>query len=1277
MLPTPSSCRLLIALGARTRLPVRALAALTLAALSLPVITVAADVPEWETPAINAVNRLPAHARVVPFPGEGLAATRDVTKSPWYRSLNGTWKFRWSPTPDARPQTFHTTMFDDSGWGTIPVPANIELHGHGVPIYVNWTYSWGTPTPPLVPRDVNAVGSYRTTFDVPASWDGRRIVLTFDGVNSAYYVWVNGTKVGYSEDSRLPADFDITTLVTPGRNVLAVEVYRYSDGSYLECQDFWRLSGIFRNVSLWSTAKVHVRDVRVTTDLDAGYRDATLGIAVAVKNDDTAAAPVSVEAILRDATGALVGQASASIARVAPGSEATVNVAYAAANPRKWTAETPYLYQLSIVLKDASGQVTSVVPWRVGFREVEIRNARLLVNGRPILIRGVNRHEHEPDTGQVVTRALMIRDIELMKQHNFNLVRTSHYPNVQEWYDLCDEYGLYVINEANVESHGLGYSLDRTLGNNPAWEAAHVERNTRMVETFANHPSVIIWSMGNEAGDGVNFQAASAAVHAADPTRPIHYERADRGAHVDLVSHMYTPPGEIATEAREPDPRPLMLCEYSHAMGNSNGNFAKYWDAFKADTRLIGGAIWDWVDQGLTKPIPAQYVLEDRSPSKLQTRFFGYIDPRDGPEGYFTLPDAVALDLTRAITVEARVFPVPIVTGAAYPHVVRHQPIVSKGEHGYELKQDGEELQFRFTPSGGGTPVVARAPVPPGWYGTWHDIAGTYDGREARLYLDGRLVALVAFTGAMSAGHYPVNVRRNPDRVDYRSPTRVREVRIHDRALDARELTAPRTTAGLVLWLDTADVREVPAATRGTFLAYGGDFGPPRTPSDENFNQNGVVSADRTPHPALAEIKKHQQPVAVTAISAEQGIVDITNWFDHAVLDAMVMGSWTLRADDRVIGSGALPALALAPRETRRVTLPLPAITATPGVAYWLDVTFALRHDMPWAKAGHEMAWEQFELRGLARPAAPSDASTTSPLTLHDDAGRISVVGANVSVAIDKATGLVVSIASKGRELLAAPLAPDFWRAPVDNDRGNDLPRLSGVWRQAGASFRPRDVRVEQPGTGVVRITAAGELTAIGAGYTLTYTIHGSGDVIVDATYDAGATILPEIPRFGLRTQLVAGVDRMTWYGPGPEETYADRRALRVGVHASTVDAQFFRYSQPQEAGNHVGVRWMALTNGAGVGLLASGFPELSASATRYATSDVEAAAHHHELSPLPGVQLNLDLAQRGVGGDDSWGAMPHPEYRLRAPSYSYRVRLRPFDAATESPMALHRVVVP
>jgi beta-galactosidase len=1259
--------------------------ALLLASLAVVLITVpaptsnAADVPDWENPAVNSVNRLPAHARVVPFADEATATSLDATKSPWFRSLNGQWKVTWAPTPDQRPLNFFEPAFDEATWAVVPVPSNLEFQGHGVPIYVNTTYPWGTPTPPVVPREFVSVGSYRHRFEVPASWSGRRIRLTFDGVSSAFYVWVNGKKVGYSEDSRLPAEFDVTDLVQPGDNLLAVEVFRYSDGSYLECQDFWRLSGIFRNVSLWSTGALHVRDFRVVTDLDDEYKDATLKVDVAVRNDGATPQGLSIEAVLRDSAGAEVARATADVGALGPGKDATATLNYQVANPRKWTAETPTLYRLAISLKDSSGRVLSVLPARVGFREVEVENARLLVNGRPIVMRGVNRHEFQPDTAQAVTREWMLRDIVLMKTHNFNLVRTSHYPNVQEWYDLCDEYGLYVINEANVESHGMGYRLDRTLGNNPLWRDAHVERIVRMAEVFKNHASTIIWSLGNEAGDGVNFRAASAALKQYDPTRPIHYEGADRGAHVDIVSHMYTPPGEIATESREPDARPLMLCEYSHAMGNSNGNFGKYWEAFKAGTRLQGGAIWDWVDQGFRQPVPPVYTIADKSPSKLQGRFFGAVDPKDGAQGYFALPEAPALNLTKAITVEAQVFPVPIIPDAGYPEVIQHHPIVSKGRAGYELKQQAEELQFRFTPGEGGDPVEVRARVPSGWYRAWHTLAGTYDGREARLYVDGEAIAMVARTGTLSPGHFPVNIRRSPDRLDYRTPTRVREVRIYGRALSDAEVRdgTKRSADGLVLWLDAADVKTGPRR-EGTYLAYGGDFGPPGTPSDENFCQNGLVSADRTPHPGLAEVKKLQQFVEVTPVALDRGEVEVTNWFDHSTLSEQLTGRWEVWGDDRLdpIASGQMPVLDLAPHASKTVTLPLPPITPESGVDYWLDISYSLVQATNWAKAGEELAWSQMKLPA-ARPALKLDPSKLGTVAMTNTDAAVEMTAGDVKVVVRKATGLIGSLQFKGQEMLAAPLAPDFWRAAVDNDRGNEMPARSAVWRDAPATLKVKGVRADQLAPGIVRVTAEAEIAAVGAGLTLTYTAYGTGDVLVDVAYDSRGRRLPEMPRFGMQTRLVPGFEEVHWYGPGPQETYEDRRNLRVGVYQTTVDESWFRYSQPQETGNRAGARWFAVMTAAGTGLLAVGQPELSANASHYSTTDVDSANHHHDLTRLDETVLNLDFAQRGLGGDDSWGALPHPEFRLSDQSYRYAFRLRPYDAKGESPRALSKVALP
>jgi beta-galactosidase len=601
---------------------------------------------------------------------------------------------------------------------------------------------------------------------------------------------------------------------------------------------------------------------------------------------------------------------------------------------------------------------------------------------------------------------------------------------------------------------------------------------------------------------------------------------------------------------------------------------------------------------------------------------------------------------------------------------------VSKGEAGYELKQDGEELQFRFTAADSGDTVVVRAPVPGDWYGNVHRVAATYDGQAAKLYVDGALVGLVRRPGAMRPGHYPVNVRRNPDRLDYRSPSRVSEVRIYDRALAAGELGpgATRPSEGLVLWLDTADIRQTHPGGDGTYFAYGGDYGPPRTPSDENFNQNGLVSADRTPHPALAEVKTLQQFVSVEPVALERGAVKVTSWFDHAVLGDQLEGRWEVRADDRVLAQGSLPHLDLEPRTSRDVTLDLPKISPEPGVEYWLTVTFHLVRDTRWGRAGDEMAWDQMRL-SEGRASAPADPSTLPPVTLAETATAIRVEGRDVAVGIDKTTGLLQSLRFKGKELLAGPLGPHFWRAPTDNDRGNDLPRVSGLWRDAHRLLTVGNVRAEQLAQGIVRVSVDASLPPASAGYRLVYNIRGTGDIDVEASFDSAADSLPELPRFGLQARLVPGYEQLSWYGPGPGETYVDRRRLRVGVHRAKVDDRSFAYSQPQETGNQVETRWLALTSDTGPGLLVVGQPRLSANASHYATEDLESANHWFEVPRRPEVVLNLDLAQRGLGGDDSWGARPHPEFRLEARQYRYRIRLRPFDATRDSPMELSRTV--
>jgi len=578
---------------------------LAFALLILPIL--AADgttPPDWENPAVFQRGAEPPHATLVPFATPEQARTGGRTDSPWFRSLNGDWRFRWLPRPADCPVDFAAPQFDDRAWDRLPVPANWQLHGYGQAVYLNVPYVF-PKNPPHVPADDNPVGLYRHLFDIPADWAGRQVFLHFAGVDSAFYVWVNGREVGYSQDSRTPAEFNITPHLVPGVNHLAVQVFRYSDGSYLECQDMWRLSGIHRDVWLFARPAVYLRDVEVKTLLDEDVRDAILDVRARVRNDSgTAWRDLTVTGSLRTTAGTavpLAGDLAGGCEYVAPGAEAIVRLRAGVTDPPKWSAETPHLFVLTLALCDGGGAVLEATSCRVGFRRVEIRHGQLLVNGQPVLLKGVNRHEHHPDRGHAVDYESMLADVRLMKRFNINTVRTSHYPDHPDWYDLCDRYGLYVIDEANIESHGMGYNPEDTLANKPEWQAAHLDRIRRMVERDKNHPSVIIWSMGNEAGDGTAFQAASQWLHRRDPSRPVHYERAGQRPHTDIVCPMYWSVAGIVSYTQRPQERPLILCEYAHAMGNAVGNLAEYWEAIEAFPQLQGGSIWDWVDQGLRR----------------------------------------------------------------------------------------------------------------------------------------------------------------------------------------------------------------------------------------------------------------------------------------------------------------------------------------------------------------------------------------------------------------------------------------------------------------------------------------------------------------------------------------------------------------------------------------------------------------------------------------------------------------------------------------------------
>jgi len=1022
--------------------------------------------PDWENPQMIGRGKDAPRATAIPFADVEAALVGDPAVSPWHRSLNGEWSFNWAENPASRPVDFFHPEYDVSSWDFIPVPANWQLHGHGYPIYTNVRYPWGEPDPPRVPHDFNPVGSYRRTFTVPEAWDGRQVYLRFGGVSSAFYLWVNGHEVGYSQGSRTPAEFNITGYLVPGENMVALEVYRYSDGSYLECQDFWRISGIFRDVSLYSWDDLHIRDFQVHTDLDGTYRDAELGVDVWVRNLGNDVQPFTVEAQLFDSIGDLVAEGLTASGSADAGDEVKVRLDRHISDPPKWSAETPNLFRLVVTLEDPDGSVLQSVSSNVGFREVEITGGQLLVNGVAVLIKGTNRHEHDPDTAHVMSTEGMTRDILIMKQHNLNAVRTSHYPDVPEWYDLCDLYGLYVIDEANIESHGIGYDPDKTLGNKPEWGKAHLDRTISMVERDKNHPSIIIWSLGNEAGDGVNFTATSGWIRERDASRPVHYERAELGPNTDIFCPMYDRIEQIVEYAENYDDRPLILCEYSHAMGNSNGNLKDYWDAIYKYERLQGGFIWDWVDQGLRQPVP---------------------------------------------------------------------------------------------------------------------------GRPGEFY-----------------------------------------------------------------------------------FAFGGDFEPPGVYHDDNFLMNGLVSADRVPHPGLLEVKKVYQYITVTPVDLARGRVEITNGYAFIDLEAFE-GFWEFKADDDVIASGRLPKLNIAPSESRVVSLPLPSTTPQPGVEYWLDLSFRLSADTRWADRGHEVAWEQFRL-DLEVTAPGLNVADMPPLSVEGDEGRVAVSGDGFTVRFDLADGTISSWLADGTELMASGPRPNFWRAPTDNDRGNDMPNRCAPWKAASKEWDFQTSDVNRIGPAEVEVRFEGPLPDVGSNHEVIYTVLGSGDIVVESTLTPGDGELPELPRFGMQFEVPGGFETVTWYGRGPHENYWDRKAgARVGVWSGTIDEQFVDYSEPQENGNKTDVRWVSLTNDSGAGLLVVGEPLIAFSAHHYTTDDLENAKHSYEMEYREDITFNIDMEQTGVGGDDSWGARTHEEYTVWAAPLSYSFRLRPITASDRPAMEIAR----
>ncbi|WP_421107489.1 glycoside hydrolase family 2 TIM barrel-domain containing protein [Streptomyces sp. NEAU-S77] len=1206
-----------------------------------------ADVHSYlEDPEKTGEGQEPPHTRLKP-------TGPDAEK--WQRSLDGSWRFALADKPEDAPEGFWKEDYDASssrGFQRVKVPHTWQTDDLDHPIFRNIDGEIVPEKPPKVPRDVNPTGAYLKDVQVPKSWDGRRQVLRFDGMTSAAFVWVNGRYVGYDQGGYVPAEFDVTDYLRPGHNRVAVQVHRWSAGSYLEDYDQWRFAGIFRSVSLYSTPKTRMEDAYVTTDLDTDYRDATLRTEVDIaRAEGGAKGKQRVTGVLYDPRGREVRRLSAEEA------DGKAELTAEVKNPAKWSDETPNLYRLVLKLRDGDGKVTQTVRQSVGFREVEVKDKQLKLNGKRILIRGVNRAETDPTTGRYATRERMEQDVRLMKRLNVNAIRTSHYPSDPYLYELADREGILIDDEMEVETHSFENCPDDCLAERPEWQKAFLERHQGMVERDKNHPSVIMWDTGNEAGLGKAHYTMAEWTKKNEPTRPLYHQpnRPDGDApFADIAGPRYPTPASLESKAKT-FTKPIVMGEYAHAMGNSLGNFREFWEVMRKYPGAQGGFIWDWAEQNIKRPL---ITTPDSSGNRIAASLSGKPKVVDGKRGkalYLSgLDDFVEtyrdpkLDLTgKAVTLDAQVKPAEVFTGDF--------TMVSKGDQYVLRMKDADTLEFTITSEG--KPRTVTADVPQGWTGAWHRVTGTYDGGRLSLYVDGKRLAETAWSGRIDYTGYDLGVGRNADTMEDGYPGRtakgtIDQVRVYDTALGAARLAAgedPKRDALIALDFDSFQ-------RKGSYLSYG----------LYESGVDGLVTADRKPEPETAQLAWVQAPIRITDADARGGKVKITNERVFTGTSDLRL-RWKVTEGAKTVASGTR-ALDVGPDASEEVQLPAPPANPD-GYERYLTVQAVTAHDANWAKAGHVVSFGQFAVGGKKVPeperARNGDAKATS--TVEGD--TVEVTGPDFRYTFDKKKGTLTSMRAGGRELLTSGPELDVWRAPISNERSDWGTAEGKQWRSLGldrlrATVMGMDVTPGDDGTVTVAFhttVTPPEATNASFDQTMTYRVDGSGEIGVRHQVRARdeAAKLSYLPRVGMKLKVPERYDTFRWYGRGPVENYNDRKdGTPMGVWSSSVEDQYVEYLKPQDHGNHDDVRWASLTDGRGGGLLVSGDLEVGASAY----DDLDRAAYPHLLKRNGGWNtLHADHAVTGVGDT------PNPvrdQYRVKADkAYDYTLTLRPLPA--------------
>lgn len=1243
------------------------------------------------------------------------------------------------------------------GFKEVTLPASWQTQGFDFPIYSNVSIPWkgvygnanaGVPTAPTV---TNPVGLYRYELDVDKDWmdENRKVFISFQGVESAYYLYVNGHEVGYSEDTFDAHDFDITPFLNADGqdNLIAVKVLRWCDASFFEDQDYARLAGIYRDVYVYSTPSVYLEDYKVVTDLDESFVDAELLLDVDLKNMSTRATDgnFAVDVKLFDAEGKNLfadEPLTAKFDAAATGEKATVSLSRHVEAPRLWSDEDPYLYTLVMTLYDAgTGAYYESIAQQLGFREITFTKTivdanynnitpyyeTVTLNGNRFMFRGVDRHDNNALTGRYIPQELYMEDLVIMKQHNINAIRTSHYPNDKYLYYLADKLGLLVLAECNIECHGT--DSDAT---HRALELSAIDRATTHMNAEKNRTSVVMWSYGNESGTTSNSKIIQNIIHNVmkpiDHTRPMHYEGLNgvsNNSVCDVISRMYASVDNVYSYGRNSKHMPMIQCEYAHAMGNSVGNLQEYWDAFRSSDNLLGGFIWDYVDQSVATEIPG---LNDATEigtiaaDKSEHGLIGSIEGRMVADDTFgTVLDGVSqlkddgvlngVFTSNQFTIDAWVYQSKNITNP------EESLIFGRGDNQIAISVFRDDHFKLYIKNTAGRWQEYNYPIPDGWQKEWHLVTVTVSGTDMRLFVDGQELMPWYNTGnakieniAPTTDGFGVGVLQGyPNRSgEFRNAY----CRVYDRAMTAEEINQQRSadlgvgehaipvdSEDVVVWLDYSDatldtetitnnyfdyyasisdgeITKVIDADlmKGKYMAYGGQWGD--VINDNNFMQNGIISADRTVQDEIYEVKYQYQKFWFTATIDDMlsRRVKLFNESSHTDISAFEV-SYELLENGVVIDEGVLD-LSCPAQETTTFTVPfeMPAEPAADG-EYYLTVSARLREDTDWAEAGHEVAWGQFYVPAqVANVEAPA---IEGQISVEESADGVTVSGEKFSLEIDRASGKIRDYVYDGRTVMTEGPAPNYWRGALDNENGRG--NRDTTWRNANNGMVVESLTVTPAEDGAsVTVSVDWQMpNARGSEQLVTYTIYASGEIAVAADLNPAAG-MGELTKVGAEITLPVGYEEITWYGLGFWETLSDRRnGAKVGVFETTVSDSFFPYPKPQASGNRMDVRWMALENPESpVGILIVADELLSASALHYNTKDYEGKRSVYEMGVTDYTILNVDYNNsRGTGGA-TCGPDTLGQYRLYpdAANYAYSYTIVPYLTGSDDVAELSKL---